>query len=561
MATRARPRSTGRCESRPSETSPEGTRVVKNPPYIIGCSVLALACGSGGGVSSAPIANGPNLGDSGPGPAGNGGDATAGTSDDAASANDDEATASDAAGSAESSVDAAESDGATAKAPALVQHVSASNTRGNRFASPYCYYYQLPDPTTAGDAVVVGFTFSGNATPSVKDDKQDTYAIAESYFDAADKQSIGVATAFGVSAGARVISLCFSADPGADVQPMATEFANVTALDGAGAGAHGSGTAVTPGSLTPSASGDLAYQVVASLGMKQSSFAAGNLGSGSAHLLSADVMDGWAGQYGVAPAGAFAPTMSMGASDRWLSAAILLRAGSAGGVPAGMRIVHLVHENVPYNPPAGGTGNPFPNPLTLQFPSSGNLLVAMEGGGNAPETVTSVTDSNHDRWSQAGKTYTGGDAVVQAFYAGAAASSEDLALSVDWSDTRGDYTFFLYDVTGAAASPLDTTAGGSGSLGTAGSLKFPFTLTPAAAGEIVFSEVMWDFNTGSGLTGQLFDTNTFSGESESGPEPVDENNGWGHVITTTAKPVGFTWTVLFPNLAVGAWAGMAAAFK
>jgi hypothetical protein len=72
---------------------------------------------------------------------------------------------------------------------------------------------------------------------------------------------------------------------------------------------------------------------------------------------------------------------------------------------------------------------------------------------------------------------------------------------------------------------------------------------------------MWDFNTGSGLTGQLFDTNTFSGESQSGPEPVDENNGWGHVIATTTQPVGFTWTVLFAGLPVGSWAGMAAAFK
>ncbi|MGO9834891.1 MAG: hypothetical protein ACLP1X_11790, partial [Polyangiaceae bacterium] len=106
-----------------------------------------------------------------------------------------------------------------------------------------------------------------------------------------------------------------------------------------------------------------------------------------------------------------------------------------------------------------------------------------------------------------------------------------------------------------------TTVGGGGSQGTAGSLTLPFTLTPAAPGEIVFSEVMWDFNTGSGLVGQLFDTNTFTGESESGPEPVDENNGWGHVIATTTAPLSFTWSVLFADLPVGSWAGMAAAFK
>ena len=528
-------------------------RITATLASILGTSVvsmLALACGSSGKAGPAPDASSSRGADSSPGGGGSLQDAT------------DDATADSAAGddATASSRDAGRPpDGSTPTTPTLVQHVSGSSTRDNGFASPYCYYYQLPNPTTAGNAVVVGFTFNGNPTPTVTDDKKDTFAITENYYDAADTQSIGIATAFGVSAGARVISLCFGADPGGYVQPMATEFDNVTGVDGAGAGNHGTGTSVTPGMLTPTASGDLVVQIVASLSVKQSSFSAGMSGSG--HLLSADLMDGWAGQYEVASAGPITPTMGMGTSDKWISAAVLLKAGSSGGVPAGMRVIHLVHENVPYNPPAGGTGNPFPNPLSLQFPCSGNLLVAMEGGGNAPETVTSMSDTNHNTWSQAGKTYAQGDAVVQAFYAAAATSSEDLGLSVSWSGTKGDYTFFLYDVAGAASSPLDTTVGGGGSMGTAGSLTFPFTLTPAAPGEIVFSEVMWDFNTGSGLTGQLFDTNTFSGESQSGPEPVDENNGWGHVITTTTQPVGFTWTVLFAGLPVGAWAGMVAAFK
>ena len=88
----------------------------------------------------------------------------------------------------------------------------------------------------------------------------------------------------------------------------------------------------------------------------------------------------------------------------------------------------------------------------------------------------------------------------------------------------------------------------------------PFTITPAVSNEIIFSQVIWDFNTGTGLNGQLFDTNTFSGESVSGPESVDENNGWGHVITTSTDPVSFVWTVLSDNLPVGNWAGNAVAF-
>ena len=144
---------------------------------------------------------------------------------------------------------------------------------------------------------------------------------------------------------------------------------------------------MTAGNLRPTVSGDLAYQIVFSLSVNQSSFTAGSQENIGWNLLSADLMDGWAGQYGVyGSASAINPTMSMGTSQNWVTAAILLQEGNAGSVPSGMRIVHLVHENIPYHTAAGGTGTPFPNPVPLQFPSSGNLLVAMIGGGTNEPT-------------------------------------------------------------------------------------------------------------------------------------------------------------------------------
>lgn len=449
--------------------------------------------------------------------------------------------------------------------PMLVQHVSGSSTRNNGFSDPFCYDYQLPGLTTAGNSVVVGFTFMNNPTPAVTDDKGDIYTIKATHFDNADGQSVGIAAAFNVAAGARVISLCFSSDPGGFVQPMATEFANVTGSDGPGTGNHGTGVSVTAGNLTPTVSGDLVYQVVASLSRNQSSFTAGSQGNITWNLLSADLMDGWAGQYGVYNStSAINPTMTMGTSQKWVSAAILLKTGNSGSVPPGMRIVHLVHENIPKHTSAGGTGFPFPNPLSLQFPCSGNLLVAMIGGGNNSETVTRITDTSNNTWSQAGSTQMiAGNDTVQAYYAGSATPASNLGLTLNWTGGDGDFTIFFYDVTGAAASPLDTTAGSTGTQTTAGNLTMPFTITPATPHEIIFAEVIWDFNTGTGLVGpgQLFDTNTFSGEDLSGPEPVDQNNGWGHVITTTTAPVGFTWQPLSNSLPVGNWAGMAVAFK
>jgi hypothetical protein len=446
--------------------------------------------------------------------------------------------------------------------PTLVQHVSSSNTRNNNLSSPYCYHYQLPNFTTAGNALIVGVTFNGNPIPTVSDDQGNSYAIQVNSYDSADSQSIAIATAFNIVAGARVISVCFSSDPGGYVQPMASEFSNVVGID-ASAASQGSGTSVTAGSMTPTAVGDLAYQVVFNIPIKQTSFTPGSQSNISWSLLSADLLDGWAAQYGLYNStSAINPALTMGTSQKWVSAAVLLKTGTSGGVPSGMRIVHLIHENIPVNQSAGGTGNPFANPTSLQFSSSGNLLVAMIGGGIAC-TVTGITDTNQNTWTQAGATQTiGGNDTVQAYYA-ANAISGNLGLSAHWSATNGDQTILLYDVTGAAASPLDTTAGSSGSQSVAGNLTMPFTITPAGANEIIFGEVIWDYNTGSGLVGQgqLFDTNTFDGENQSGPEPVDQNNGWGHVFTTSTAPVGITWKTMYSGLPTGNWAGMAAAFK
>ncbi len=61
--------------------------------------------------------------------------------------------------------------------------------------------------------------------------------------------------------------------------------------------------------------------------------------------------------------------------------------------------------------------------------------------------------------------------------------------------------------------------------------------------------------------GKLFDGDITSGESMSGPFPVDENNGWGHAISTSTTPMSFTWVPYYPSLSFGTYAGVAAAFK
>jgi len=447
--------------------------------------------------------------------------------------------------------------------PEVVQHVSGSNSRANSFSSPYCYYLWLPGYTTAGNAVVVGFTFNGATAATVTDDMNDAFTMVANYYDSPDSQSVAIAAAFNVAPGAREISVCFADNPGGYVQPMATEFDNVTGVDVASAGARGSGTSLTAGSVTPSASGELAYQIgyAMTTNQNQSNFTAGSQASTAWGLLSADLMDGLAAQYGVYNStSAIDPTMTMGTSGTWISAAVLLKTGSAGGVPSGMRIVHLDHENIPTHTSSGGTGNPFPNPLTLELPCSGNLEVALVGGGYPPNLITGMTDSSGNSWEQAGS-LTNGDTDLQTFYAASASCSNALTVTVQWDSTDGDQTILFYDVAGAAASPLDTTGSATGSQSTAGNLT-AFSITPSTSStEIIFALMPVDFNTVTGLVNGLNDADMFSGEALSGPEPVDENNGWGHFVVASTNPVPVTWTFMSNSQAAGSWSSMASAFK
>jgi len=467
---------------------------------------------------------------------------------------------------------------AFAQTPTLVQHVSGSNTRSFSLGSPYCYYQILPNPTTAGNSIIVGFTFNGTVQPTVSDDKGDNYTVAENFYGSASAQSAALAASFGVAAGARKISVCFPSSPGgggAYTAVMASEFSNVTTVDGTGVGANSTGTLVAAGNMAPSATGDVAYQIVFSTSIAQSAFVAGSQSNIDWNLLSADLKDGFGAQYGVdSSTMTINPTMSMGTSDSFVTAAILLKAGAVGGVPSGMRIVHLQHQGFCG---VSTCGSAFSTPAKLQFPSTGNLIVALGGGGNPLCKISAVSDTNGNTWEQAGSTYSysgGGYDTVQTYYAANATTAPSLGLTMTFTNGNCDWDMQLYDVTGAAASPFDKASGATGDqTSTSGTLTVPYSIAPASAGELIFTNNVWDYNTASGLVSNIGSTCTptaqvacsdaviFSGEPISGPEPVDQNNGWGHAFSTSASAITFTWQQLSTSLAAGPWASMAAAFK
>ncbi len=77
------------------------------------------------------------------------------------------------------------------------------------------------------------------------------------------------------------------------------------------------------------------------------------------------------------------PTFTSGTSESFTSCAVALKAASAGTAPTqAFRIIHMLHQQHPKS-----AANPFP----IQFPTSGNLIVAsyISGGSN----ISSVSSS------------------------------------------------------------------------------------------------------------------------------------------------------------------------
>jgi len=172
-----------------------------------------------------------------------------------------------------------------------------------------------------------------------------------------------------------------------------------------------------------------------------------------------------------------------------------------------------------------------------------------------------LTDSKSNTWQLAGSYATTNDPVAGIFYAASATCSGTQKLIVHWDANTGDQTILYYVVVGSSTSPLDTTAGNVGTQSSAGNLTVLSTTPGTSSTEFIFCAMPVQFNTVIGLANGFNDANTFDGESLDGPEPVDQNNGWGHFVTSSTNTVPVAWTFQSPTEAAQIGASIAAAFK
>lgn len=461
-----------------------------------------------------------------------------------------------------------------AQTPTLVQHVSCPNSgelgsgipSGPQSSAPV-YQCPLPEPTQAGNAILLGLFSdnSGNPKWTVSDDKSNTWTLAGSTTDS-NSNIVAVYYALNVAAGTRMLSVKNSGGTNGDIAVSASEYYNVatsSALDAHSCSAGASSKIISAGSVTPGTAGDLLWQWAADANSAAvSSFAAGSQSNIAWQLNGTDINASDATQAGVYNAtAAIDPTFTSGTAVPFDSCVMALRAASAGNPPSrAFRIVHMLHAEMI------NTISPYP----VEIPTSGNLFViSFSSGGN---TITTITGTPLNTWTSTGgptnpdnQTYYPDQ---QVYYAANATPSNTMTLNIGQAGSSPGTTFMIYDFVGAASSPFDGDSGGQ----EGDQAPNPVTqlttcsgcLTPSSANEVILGNVGQDWCTATGVvspSGALFDSATYTGNSVNGPEPVDQNNGWFHYYDAGTGALTATWSYVCGTYAEEGWSGRLTAFK
>lgn len=402
------------------------------------------------------------------------------------------------------------------------------------------YDYCLPyvENALGGNIGIVPFIYSSSPTPTigVTDDKSDTYScVAPS--SASSSLVVDICYAPNLIAGAHNVDVSFAAantHVAAKVS-MAYNVATSSPLDTSNSCVGTSSTTVNCANVTTGFANDYIYVAVCRTGTP----VATSFTAGSGYTLgTTDIQGGCATEYGVATsAGSVTPSMTMSPASTYIEYVLAFKAATAGVAPSGFYQDRLLS----WSTQSGVSGN-----VSLQFPTSGNLLVAMESG-NTIDT-TSITDSGNT-WSLAG---TDNNTNSTAYYVPNASADSSGLLTMNTTGT-GDSTYQLYSFTGAIADPYINwqqvpLSGGtvqcSGGI-TACNVLNPTsgqinTWTPPATSYLAVTAGQQGFNTSVSIgtpTGWFWDGGFFGGETLNGggtPESVvDQNNVWAHGYSTT----------------------------
>jgi hypothetical protein len=425
------------------------------------------------------------------------------------------------------------------------------------------YTCPLPNPTGAGNLMVIFVRFVNSNSPTVTFTDNiggNTYAQAASCTDTSNNNTQArIFYLANAKAGVNQLTVNFSASS-TRVQMAAYEFYNVASsavLDSATCQV-GSGSTISTGMLTPSASGDLVVQFAhadnsASIGScavgSQSNI---NWTMRSSLIASNEPMCGQYGTYN--STASFDPAMSFNTAVDYISLAAAFKAGTAGTPPpSGIRVAYVQHDD---------GGQEQNTSFNIELPVSGNLVAELTTAGCQSNTTSSCAfatgmSDGTNSWAQIGSTFvssTGSsqEAVGSIWYAkNAKAGLYPLSISTHGRPGSSfPLSYIEYDIVGASTNPLDTGFGGSGNglvaisvnqqTGTGGPIT-SFTAAPSAQNEVILAQIGTEWDTYTGLTspaGSQFLSAHYNAETNF--SWCDLNGGWG-LLYNGGSTAAQTW--------------------
>jgi hypothetical protein len=456
------------------------------------------------------------------------------------------------------------SGGVPSSIPTFAQDVNCINMRTVTVASGSVYTCPFPEPTGAGNLLVLRGFADATATPtfSISDDKGEVWTVGKSQIDGSGNLTAIWYKANNVG-GVRAITLTITGgNSGGFIKLSADEFYNVltsSPVDGTpSCNSQSAATALTTGSLgTLASTGDLVYAVAFNdnvTGTTQPTV--GSQSNISWNWASIDRDAGDMAEYGIyGVTTAPNPAMTAGTSSTWTACAIAFKAASAGTPPTGMHIAHLLHVPVT----VGGSST-----VSFSLPSSGNLLVGTWTYAATGNISAGSTTSPSNTFTALTAHSVGGTG-SQIIYASNASAGNAMQGTLTLSGSVTDGTLVLADFVGANASAFDNSAATDGTFAAKTALtSCSACITPSTASGVVVSAESQTDCTATSITapsGGLFDASTNTIFGPDGPQPDDQNNGsFMHYYNSAASAVTVTWGETCGTNNVGAWSGYTAHF-
>jgi hypothetical protein len=462
--------------------------------------------------------------------------------------------------------------------PGMVQHTFSSLSYGGATAINGEFRFRLPNGSQAGNCLICAFGFGGNSNVmSISDDKGNTWVAGPKQNDAGNIQNVATFYALNVAAGTRLIKVKNVGTGDANyLSGSVSEFYNVatvSANDGPrrrqqrdGHGDHDgqfSRRARRAISCSPSCSTSRRRRRRSRRGRKPTS-----PGSSSTPTCRMAVRRSGAC---TTRRSAINPAMTMTPSHAWIGVTIALKNATAGAPrPAGIQVAAIHHFSLP----SVGTAMPgvlaIDNPMVLQVPTVGNLLVAAYSTGETGFDLTSLTDTSGYAWEQAGngRTHNLIYETIRIFYSQNRLIPSPLhVVTMNFNAINvSDATVLFYDVCGADANQHDVeqTAGADGRQTVAAATIDGPSITPVTDAGLVIALIQQEWNTEIAVSpaGLLFDSNEYDGMNVDGPQNMDQNGGWAHYYNPNTSPVTFTWAMKDPSGdPMFEWAAYAACFK